>query len=194
MKKVEMNGKGEGVAVKPDPEPPNATATAPAEKEAKKTRAEAPVQEMAKTLLRENKRLLVLVVGALLFMLIVALAFYGMLNTPSMKKKLMATANKKGPVKTNSSGSQTSVTSAAPILDASHPTAQNTDGSRVTAELVGQTAKKQPKPATPTTLGGVKPFDSSQPWHRPISRERSPLSQPMARVAGRLQEPEMSAI
>src|SRR5262249_38427546 len=166
MKNVELNDKGEGVAVKPDPEAPKVS-VAPAEKDGKAMGTEAPEQAMAKTSLKENKRLLVLMVGVVLFILIAALALYEMLNTTSMRRKLMAGVNKKEPVKSNSSERQTNATNVGPILDAGHPTAQNADGGRVTAEVVGQTAKKQPKPATPTTLGGVKPFDGPQPWQAP---------------------------
>jgi hypothetical protein len=178
MKNVEMNGKGEGFTVKQGPEEPKASA-APIEKEP--TGPEAPSQTTAKMSLKDNKRLLVLAVGAALFMLILALAFNGLLNSSSMQKKLMAPRDKKGPGKSNASVSPTNAASVVPILDAGHAPTQNTDAGRVTAELVGQTAKKQPKPAMPSTLGGVKPFETPQTWQPPAYQ---PGAQPLEPASG----------
>ena len=173
MKTVEMNGKGEGITVKQEPEELKASAV-PIEKERKG--AEAPSQTTAKTSLKDNKRLLVLAVGAVVFMVILALSFNGLINSSSMQKKSTASRDKKGPAKSNTGGGLPNAASIAPILDAGHAPAQNTDADRITAELVGQTAKKQPKPAMPTTLGGVKLFENPQPWQPPAYQ---PGTQPL---------------
>jgi hypothetical protein len=178
MKNVEMNGKGEGVIVKQGPEGLKAS-TVPVEKEPKGP--EAPSQTTAKTSLKDNKRLLVLAVGAVVLMLLLALAFNGLINSYSTQKKLMASRDKKGQAKSNTSGGLPNAVSVAPILDAGHAPAQNSDSDRVTAELVGQTAKKQPKAAMPSTLGGVKPFDNPQTWRPPAYQ---PGTQPLEPANG----------
>jgi hypothetical protein len=182
MKNVEMNGKGVGVAVKQEMEEPKASA-APAEKDTKGP--EAPSQTTAKTSLKDNKRVLLLAVGAVVFMLILALAFNGLINSSSMQKKLMAPRSKKEPAKSNTSSGPTDAASVAPILDAGHVLAQDTDAGRVTAELVGQTAKKQPKSATPTTLGGVKPFETPQTWQPPAYQPGTQPFEPASGETGR---------
>lgn len=162
MNKVETNGSGESVAVKQEPEEVKRMALPTEQSQQKDATSEA----KAKPSLKHNKRLLVLAGGMVVFMLLLALAFDGLLHSSSMQRNLAQ--HKKGPEQPNSNGA-TNGTSVAPILDAGHAPSQTTDSGKATPDLVGQTAKRQPA-AVPPSLGNVTPFDSSQPWQAPPYR------------------------
>lgn len=163
MNKAETNGSGESVTVKQEPEEAKRTAL-PTEQSHQE---DATSEPKAKPSLRD-KRLLVLAGGMLVFMLLLALAFNGLLHSSRMQRD-SAQHNKKRPEKPNTNGA-TNGTSVSPILDAGHAPSQTTDSGKATPDLVGQTAKRQLKAAVPPSLGDVKPFDSSQPWQAPPYR------------------------
>jgi len=116
-----------------------------------------PPKDKAKSILKENGRLLFIGAGIVLVLLL--LAFNGVSRHSIPAQKSAAAAKQQQSARPDNSVAVSSVT---PILDAGRSPSREPDGSLVNPDQIGRTAIKPPKPSPAATLGDVKPFDGSQ--------------------------------
>src|SRR5262249_34216577 len=109
---------------------------------------------------KDNGRLVVIGAGIVLVLLL--LAFNGM-SRKSLPATKTAGANGKQPSTQPNSGTRMPP-NVTPIIDTGRSPEQDKDGSLVHPDQIAHTATKQTKQAVPANLGGVRPFDSAQPW------------------------------
>jgi hypothetical protein len=133
-----------------DGEPPKPSGTVPF----------VPPKTTPKPLWKENGRLLF--IGAGIVIVLLLLAFNGISRRANMQPK-NSSIKPQQPVSGETPHVPDSVT---PILETSRTPVQETDSSQVNPDQISHTATRQPKPSPGTTLGDVKPFDSSA-WQPP---------------------------
>lgn len=154
MKTGDQNGFGSTQVLEEVSQPPSASATPPG---VNGKEPFIPAKERAKSVLKENGRLVFIGAGIVLVLLL--LAFNGISRHSIPAQKNSSTARQQQPTKPDNSVPATSVT---PILDTGRSPAQETDGSLVNPDQIGRTALKPQKPSAAATLGDAKPFDGSQ--------------------------------
>jgi hypothetical protein len=120
-----------------------------------------PQKPTPKPFWKENGRLLV--IGAGIVIVLLLLAFNGISRRPNTQPKNSSMTKPQQPVNAENAHVPDSVT---PILETLRTPVQETDSSQVNPDQISHTASRQPKPSPGTTLGDVKPFDTSA-WQPP---------------------------
>jgi Bacterial conjugation TrbI-like protein len=141
-----------------------------------------PEKDQARSLLKDNSRLLF--VGAGIVMVLLLLAFSGISRRISPVSKTSSAHAKQGDAQVPNNARPPS--SVIPILDTGRSAEQESDSSLVNPDQVGRTATKQPKSSPGANLGSIRPFDNSESWQpapfqarsEPETLAQTPLPEP----------------